>query len=111
MELINAVLLTFGTSLATGFVTFIFSRRRNNIDNIDAATETWQKIVDKLEKQIEKLLIKVDHLETENNNLKDLINSLKDEIDLLKKMATLNETLELKIQHYETLLSDNHIAY
>lgn len=86
--------------------------RRLDIDNIDAATETWKKVVDALEEQIEKLVEQrrqdsqqIFELTTEVLSLRSQVTELQSGLTL---MATTNQD---KIDRYEKLLSDNGIAF
>lgn len=118
MDWLITILIAFGTGLASSFTTWIFSRKQQDIANIDAAITTWQKIVDSLEKRVENLLQECTLLRDANSNFIKEIYELKSEIAKLKAETNkivryekqINE-LQEKITHYEQLLAHNNIAY
>lgn len=108
-----------------GFFGWFFTRKQYNsqvknqdITNIDAAFETWQKIINSLETRVDKLLGDCEVLRGENTNLLKEISELKNEIMKLKteskKIVRYEKKiteLEEKVAEYEHLLSSNGIAY
>lgn len=110
-EVASTIVIALGTGLAGSFGGWIFGRKRQNIENIDMALETWQKVVDSLEKRVDTLLTKVDALSKENDELKDEIAKLREEIALSAKRNKKNEQLEKTIAKYEKLLTDNGIHF
>lgn len=111
IDTIYAVILTLGSGMAGGFSGWFFTRKRQNIENIDLALTTWQKVVDSLERRVDSLLLKVDSLTDENTKLKEEISQLRDELLLINKKDRKIEQLEKKVQKYEKLLTDNGIEF
>lgn len=112
------IFVALGTGLASSFTTWLFSRKQQDIANIDAAIGTWQKIVDSLETRVNKLLEECTSLRDENSNLLKEISELKSEIMKLKvetkKITRYEKTikdLEDKVAKYEQLLTANNIAF
>ncbi len=98
--------------------THVGNVKKQTLENIDTAADTWQKIVDKLELQIEKLLEKTEKLCNENTNLKNEIYLLKEELASLKYLQKKTERYEKqinilreKVSHYELLLTSNGIEF
>ena len=118
MDWLITILIAFGTGLASSFTTWIFSRKQQDIANIDAAITTWQTIVDSLEKRVDNLLQECSQLRETNSKLIKEIWELKAEIDKLKaetkKMVRYEKQikeLQDKITHYEQLLASNGVDY
>ena len=118
MDWVITVIIAFGTGLASSFTTWFFSRKQQDIANIDAAITTWQKIVDSLEKRVENLLQECTQLREVNSSLIKEIWDLKSEIDKLKaetkkiiRYEKQIKELQDKITHYEQVLSANNISY
>lgn len=111
MDILTTILISLGTALAGSFSGWVFGRKRQSIENIDMARNTWQNIVDSLEKQIHALVSKVDTLSAENLELKEEVEALKNEILTRNSRAKENEVLKSKIKYYEKLLSDSGITY
>lgn len=110
-EVASTVIIALGTALAGSFGGWIFGRKRQNIENIDMALNTWQKVVDSLEKQVQILLEKVDNLSKENDSLKMEVSKLRDEIATTTRRNKKIEQLEKTMVRYEKLLSDNRIDF
>ena len=110
-DMLSTILISLGTGIAGGFSGWIFTRKRQNLENIDMALDTWQKVVGNLEVQVDKLLKKVDCLTEENTRLKQEVSSLRDELLMLNKKDRKIEMLEKKVQRYEKILDDNSISY
>lgn len=118
MDWLITIVIAFGTGLASSFTTWIFSRKQQDIANIDAAITTWQKIVDSLEVRVSNLLKECIQLREENATLLTEIMALKTEVGKLKfeskkiiKYEKQIKELEEKIARYEQLLASNDIAY
>lgn len=110
-ETLSAIMLALGTGFTGAFSGWFFGRKRQNIENIDMALETWQKVVDSLEKRVGILLEKVDALTLENERLKNEVSNLRDELLASNKKDKKIEQLERKIIRYERLLADNGIEF
>lgn len=110
-SIIDTLLVPLGTGLAGSFGGWFFGRKRQNIQNIDMALETWKKVVDSLEDRVDKLLSEVEELTRQNCLLREEVDSLKDEIRISKRKNRQITTLENKIQRYEKILDDNGIDY
>lgn len=117
-NIIATILISLGTGIAGSFSGWFFGRKRQKIANIDAATETWQKIVNSLECQIDKLLkqreqdaIKIEEMSMQMCAMKAEIASLKQDIETLQSKIKNIQKLENKIVKYEKLLNDNNINY
>ena len=89
---------------------------KGGIENIDAATETWQKVVDKLELRIDGLLQSMKKLRDDNILLEEEVFRLREEVVVLKASQKKIERyekqikqLEAKVLYYEKLLHDNGI--
>ena len=109
---------TIISSLAGTLLGWLFGRRRQNIDNIDAAVETWQKIVDALQAQIERLLQqresdaqKIETLSREINLQINQIENLKMKVEKLETEVAKKDRLEAILKRYEHLMSDAGISY
>ena len=119
------IVVPFVTAFLGGFAGWIFKRKRlakenegvdsendrKEIANIDAALETWQKVVEALEKQIDKLLAqrRADSLKIEA--LSRQVTELQGKVDGMQSRLRLTEKLEKKVARYERLLLENGIAY
>jgi len=110
-DIITTILVSLGTGFTGVFSGWFFGRKRQSIENIDMALETWQKVVDSLERRVGILLEKVDALTLENERLKNEVNNLRDELLASNKKDKKIEQLERKIIRYERLLADNGIEY
>lgn len=94
------------------------SLAKSDIENIDLAGETWQKVVDRLEARIEKLINQTNDLQDENIKLREEIYKLRNELTALKTIQQKCEQYEKRMQklqekvaRYERLLSENNIDY
>lgn len=119
------IVVPFVTAFLGGFAGWFFKRKRlakenegldsendrKEIANIDAALETWQKVVEALEKQIDKLLAqrRADSLKIEA--LSRQVTELQGKVDGMQSRLRLTEKLEKKVARYERLLLENGIAY
>ena len=138
-ELALKILVPFVTALLGYFAKWLFDRHRLKredakldkitdaqvITNIDAATKTWQKVVDALEEQVDKLLKQrqadseqIDKLLAQRQADDRQIAALSKEVaDFREQVETLQRKLaaqaynEEKIERYEKLLDAHSIAY
>lgn len=111
METIITIIIALGTGLAGSFSGWFFGRRKQRIDEIDAATETWKNIVDSLELQINKLLKArtADSLKIEE--LTNKVSELNEKISVMEERLKDIAKLERKIQRYEKIMDNNNIDY
>jgi peptidoglycan hydrolase CwlO-like protein len=109
--MIETILASVVASVLGTFCGWFFGRKRQKIENIDAATETWQKIVDALEARLMKELEKVQCYEQKIEELTKQVHDLKTEIEELKDGNRKMRLLEKKVLKYEKLLTDNKIDY
>jgi peptidoglycan hydrolase CwlO-like protein len=108
---IEIIIASAVTSVLAAFCGWFFGRKKQKIENIDAATETWQKIVDALETRLMKELEKVQCYEQKIEDLTEQVRNLKTEIEELKDSNRKMRLLEKKVLKYEKLLTDNKIDY
>jgi len=101
MELITTIIISFGTGLAGCFGGWFFGRKRQNIDNIDAAVETWKKVVNSLEEQVEKSLKREEQSRNCIEELKESVRMLRMEVNNLTE----------KLQKTEKLLKEHNIEF
>ncbi len=110
------------TSVITAFVGvffgWLFGRKRQNIDTIDAAVETWKKIVDSLQEQIDRLLeqrasdaAKIESLSEQVKQQNVHIEELKEQVSSTEMKVKSVNRLEKTIARYEKLLDANGIEY
>lgn len=114
MDIIEIVSILI-TSGAGYFFGWFFSRKKQNIDNIDAAIGTWQKVVDSLEGRCEKLTNnnnilsdENDTLKKEKRNLTERITELEDKIDKMYKEIKELSDLKMKIKTLEELIAEKN---
>ena len=125
MNTVEIVSLVVGSGIALRVIDHFLTRKltaksvsKSHIENIDAATETWQKVVDKLEARIDKLLAQMKEIRDENIGLKEEVYQLREELASFKQLQRKTERyekqikkLEEKVAHYERILADNGIAF
>ena len=119
------LIIALGSSLASSGATWFFSKKQYNaqvknqdITNIDAAADVWQKVIDNLKQQVNELLTETKALREENISLKDEMEKLREDLQKLKletkKIARYEKQikeLEDKVKTYEQLLTAHGIAY
>lgn len=110
-DTILTIIIALGTGLAGSFSGWFFGRKKQNIENIDFALTTWQKVVDSLEKRVEVLQASVDYWTKENDELRRELAHMKLEIAKKENVDKDNEVLKSKLIRYEKLLADNNIKY
>lgn len=115
MDNITQLISLFLTSGAGYFFGWLSSRKRQNIDNVDAAVSTWQKVVDSLEAQVQTQLAKnvilteeSEGLKIEKKSLLVKINELEDKIEAM--MSEISDLSELKkqVDVLEKLIADKN---
>ena len=114
--------VTIGLSVWGGW---FFGRKKQRIETIDAATDTFNKIIKQLREQVEAYVGK-DDINTERFNkqetqlntatkkieeLESTIKRLSDEVESLRREKKENALLKKKIDKYTKLLDDNNIEY
>lgn len=112
------ILSTIGGTVLGSLSGWLVGRRKQRIDEIDAATETWKKIVDSLQIQIDKLLEqrqkdseKIDALTCETVALNKQVQTLRDELENLQQKVKSINRLEKTIARYEKLMDEHKIEY
>lgn len=114
-ELIGSTVI--GTFVG-GLTGWLFGRRRQNIDNIDAAVETWKKIVDSLQEQIDKLLAqrasdaaKIESLSQQVKQQNLHIEQLQEQVASTEAKVKSVSRLEMTVARYEKLMDAAGIEY
>ena len=119
------IVVPFVTAFLGGFAGWFFKRKRlekenegldsendrKDIANIDAAVETWQKVVKALEEQISKLLAQRQEDSRKIEELSLRVSELQGTVDGMRSRLKLTEKLEKKVARYERILAENSIAY
>lgn len=111
LEVWAAVLLSLVSGVSGGLGGWLFGRKRQNIDNIDAATTTFNNIIKSLEHKINMLL---EQQQSDTKRIAEMsqeIESLRQEIENLKADKKENRKLKKQILNYEKLLEENNIVY
>lgn len=111
METLTTLLITFGTGMVSAFCGWFFGRKKQRIEEIDAATETWKKIVNSLEEEIGKLLAQRADDSKKIDSMKEEIESLKSKLGDFNSVLKRVDRLEKKVTRYEKLLEDNNIEH
>lgn len=108
IEPLSTILIAGGTSGITGFITWLFSRRKynqevdeNNIKNLQDSLDFYVKLSDDNNKRLGEILERNDSLDSqilelkrENNNLKDLVEKQTKQIkELSEQIEHLMETI------------------
>ncbi len=119
------IIIPFLTAFLGGFAGWFFKRKRlakenkaldseNNrkdITNIDAAVDTWQKVVDALEGQVSKLLEQRQADSLQITELSRKVCELQMQVTNLKAALQSQSEYQAKIERYEKLLAAHGIAY
>ena len=119
------IVVPFVTAFLGGFAGWFFKRKRlekenegldsendrKDIANIDAAVETWQKVVKALEEQISKLLAQRQEDSRKIEELSLQVSELQGKVDGMRSRLKLTEKLEKKVARYERIRAENGIAY
>ena len=112
-------LITSIVSIIVGaFCGWFFTRKRQNIDNIDAAVETWQRIVNSLQEQIDRLLdqrasdaAKIESLSEQVKQQNLHIEQLQEQVASMDAKVKSVSRLEKTIARYEKLMDAAGIEY
>ena len=109
IDTVVTILISVITAISGGFAGWLFGRRRQNIDDINAATDTWKNIVTSLEERIDKLLCerKEDALQIEELNKR--VESLQIQVNALTVFQKKAIQYEKKIAKYEKMLKEHNI--
>ncbi|MCL2290820.1 MAG: hypothetical protein FWC34_09010 [Bacteroidetes bacterium] len=103
---------------AGGLGGWFFSRKRQRIDNIDAATDTFNKIIAQLRSELGIHAEEKDRntglIEKQSQQIKELtseVHKLSKEVEGLRREKKENIILKKKIEKYESLLITHNIKY
>lgn len=107
----QTLLIGIGSTFFGALTGWFFGRKRQNIDNIDAATKTFNNIIKSLEEKINNLLEQQKKDAQRIAEMAKEIESLRNEIENLKADKQENIKLKKQILRYEKLLQDNSIVY
>lgn len=112
------ILSTLGGTIIGSLSGWLIGRKKQRIEEIDAAVETWRKIVDSLQEQIDKLLLqrqedseKIEKLTRETIELNRQVKTLREEVENLQQKVKSINKLEKTIARYEKLLEEHNITY
>jgi peptidoglycan hydrolase CwlO-like protein len=95
----------------TGVITWIVTRKKRKIEEVDAAYDTWNKIVSSLRTQIDTLVDDNKKLREKLEEMNGEIEQLRVELKGLKEQNKHVKALRGKIEQYEKLLKDNKISF
>ncbi len=107
-----------GGTFVGAFFGWFFGRKRQNIDTIDAAVETWKKIVNSLQEQIDRLLeqrasdaAKIESLSEQVKQQSLRIEQLQEQVASMEMKVKSVNRLEETIDRYEKLMDAAGIEY
>lgn len=123
-EILIQIGVPFTTAFLGGFAGWFFKRKRYEIENrglsttnhrqditnIDAAIDTWKKVVDNLEEQVARLLEQRQKDSLQISELSREVLTLRNEVMHLQNQLTLQNENQEKIKRYEELLAQNGLA-
>ena len=95
----------------TGVITWIATRKKRKIEEIDAAYDTWNKIVSSLRSQMDTLIEDNQKQKSKLEEMHGEIEQLRTEVKTLKEQNRHVSNLKRKVERYEKLLKDNNINY
>jgi len=107
----QTLLIGIGGTFFGGLTGWLFGRKRQNIDDIDAATKTFNNIIKSLEEKINNLL---EQQKKDTQRIAEMakeIENLRQEIENLKADKQENIKLKKRIEKYEKIMKDNNIVY
>lgn len=107
----QSLLIGAGSSFFGALAGWFFGRKRQRIDNIDAATKTFNNIIESLEEKINNLLEQAKKDAIKIAEMAAEIESLRQEIERLKADRQENVKLKKQVLRYEKLLQENNIVY
>lgn len=105
-QLITGIVETTVATGIGGFFGWFFTRKKQNIDTIDAAIGTWQKVVDSLEKQVQKQLVSLEALRNERDSFSTQVSEL---VELREKDSIEIKHLRLKVDELSERLKQNEV--
>lgn len=112
------IVTSLGGTFVGAFFGWFFGRKRQNIDTIDAAVETWKKIVDSLQEQIDRLLVqrasdaaKIESLSEQVKQQNAHIEQLQEQVSSMEMKVKSVNRLEKTIARYEKLMDAAGIEY
>ena len=105
-------------ALAGGWGGWIFGRKKQRIDEIDAATGTFNKIIEQLRKEVEVLIAERAHnrelIEKQSEQIKNLteeVRKVSAEVERLRITQKEMGGLKRKVEKYEKLLTEHNIDF
>lgn len=107
----ETILYSLGSTLLGGLTGWFFGRKKQKIDEINAATDTFNKIIESLESKIDNFLAQQKLDSCKIAELTKEVGFLREEIEQIKGNRVENIKLKKKIEKYEKLLTDNNIVY
>jgi len=97
---------------------WFFGRKRQRIDTIDAATDTFNKIIQQLRSEVgiyqqekDKHTELIRQQSQKINELADQVKKLSEEVECLRREKRENALLKKKIDKYTRLLDSHNIEY
>ena len=105
-------------AVAGGFGGWIFGRKRQQIEIIDAATGTFNKIIEQLRKEVtvyvEEKNQNAELIRTQSKQIEELsirVHKLSEEVESLRREKKENVYLRKKIEKYEKILVTHNIEF
>ena len=119
------IILYAATAFIGALITRLFDRHRakredkhldkendaQDITNIDAAVNTWQKVVNALEEQVSRLLQQRQEDCRHIEKLTREVSDLRQQVQGLQSRLASQTEYQRKIERYEKLLTERGIAY
>ena len=106
------------TSAIGAWLGYFFGRRRQKIDDIDAATATFNKIIKQLREEVETFVNEKGRnreiIENQSKQIRELtteVQRLSKEVEALKADQKENVHLKKKISRYEKILVTHNIEF
>lgn len=107
----ETIIYAVGGTLVGSFGGWFFGRKKQKIEEIDSATDTFNKIIDSLELKIDKLLKQQESDAKKIENMANQIKEMQEQIENLTKDKQENIKLKKKIERYENLLTINNVVH
>lgn len=107
----ETIIYSIGGTVIGTIAGWFVGRKRQNIDNIDAATTTFNNVINSLEDKINKLLKQQAIDASKIEALTKEVERLNKELENLKADKQENIKLKRKIEKYEKIMQDNNIVY
>ena len=106
------------TSAIGVWLGYLFGKRRQKIDDIDAATATFNKIIEQLRKEVDALVNEKSAsrstIENQSKQIESLtveVQRLSKEVESLKESKKENINLKKKVDKYEKILTAHNIEF